>query len=404
MTYHENAIFRHREDRDIIPGSGTGDGVSSLSNPVSSAPKMNLEQSLKKPVPLRLLAIPNTRQEGRFAEYSPGSDPDPEREYAILWRGGVRKILYDLNPFPLNPLAGMPVFYAGLDLARALRILLFERQADIVMCIFENTAFFLVLLRALFRFKPRILLLEVSARGWKPRDIILDFVVPRVDHIIALTEHSRAYVESSYRVKAPVEVLGPGIDESFFKPVPRETEACILAVGDDISRDFATLLDAVGSLPCSVILKTRRPVEVPQEMRGRVRIIRERLSYAQLRDLYAAARLVCLPLTRTDNPGGISSLLEAMAMGKPVIASDHGTTRDHVVDGEHGLIVPPGDPKALESAIRRILGDPEWGEAMGARARARIEADMSMSVRGRKLARLLRRLAGKPNWPETDQA
>jgi glycosyltransferase involved in cell wall biosynthesis len=49
--------------------------------------------------------------------------------------------------------------------------------------------------------------------------------------------------------------------------------------------------------------------------------------------------------------------LEAAAVGRPVIASAIGGLEDVVVDGETGLMVPPGDGAALGAAIRRLLGD-----------------------------------------------
>jgi glycosyltransferase involved in cell wall biosynthesis len=63
--------------------------------------------------------------------------------------------------------------------------------------------------------------------------------------------------------------------------------------------------------------------------------------------------------------------LEAAAAGKPTIASRIGGLQDSVVDGETGFLVPPGDRPALAQAMRRLIGDPELREHMGAAANAR---------------------------------
>jgi glycosyltransferase involved in cell wall biosynthesis len=68
-------------------------------------------------------------------------------------------------------------------------------------------------------------------------------------------------------------------------------------------------------------------------------------------------------------PFGIVAL-EAAAAGKPVIASAIGGLRDVVVDGETGVLVPPGDRDALGSALERMIADPEMRVRMG-RAAAR---------------------------------
>ncbi|MBE3561716.1 MAG: glycosyltransferase family 4 protein [Ktedonobacteraceae bacterium] len=64
--------------------------------------------------------------------------------------------------------------------------------------------------------------------------------------------------------------------------------------------------------------------------------------------------------------------MEAMAMGRPVIASRIGGLPDIVVDGETGLIVPPGDAQKLRDAIQYLLDNPEQRACMGAAAKQRV--------------------------------
>ena len=71
--------------------------------------------------------------------------------------------------------------------------------------------------------------------------------------------------------------------------------------------------------------------------------------------------------------GGLTALLEAMAMGKAVVATDRAILRDYVDDGVEALIVPPEDPSALRGAIERVLGDDELATRLGAAARSRVE-------------------------------
>jgi len=66
-------------------------------------------------------------------------------------------------------------------------------------------------------------------------------------------------------------------------------------------------------------------------------------------------------------------ILESMAAGTPVIASDLAPVRELVAHSEHGLLVRPGRPELLARAMRRLADDPAAREAMGKRARARIE-------------------------------
>jgi glycosyltransferase involved in cell wall biosynthesis len=71
---------------------------------------------------------------------------------------------------------------------------------------------------------------------------------------------------------------------------------------------------------------------------------------------------------------------EAMAARKPVVVSALGGLLDQVVDGETGLLVPPGDSSALASAIRRLAGDAELRASMGIAARARFDSEFRSDV------------------------
>ena len=59
------------------------------------------------------------------------------------------------------------------------------------------------------------------------------------------------------------------------------------------------------------------------------------------------------------------SLLEAMALGRPVVATDVGGTAEIVRDGETGFLVPPGDRAALTRALLELAADPGRAAAMG---------------------------------------
>lgn len=72
--------------------------------------------------------------------------------------------------------------------------------------------------------------------------------------------------------------------------------------------------------------------------------------------------------------------LEAMMMGKPVIASSIGGLADIVVDGETGCLVPPGDPHELGKALQSLLGDLVQREHMGKMAKQRVAEFQAKSV------------------------
>ncbi|GAB4326559.1 MAG: glycosyltransferase family 4 protein [Candidatus Sumerlaeia bacterium] len=100
--------------------------------------------------------------------------------------------------------------------------------------------------------------------------------------------------------------------------------------------------------------------------------VRDRTHFAGLRrdvpELLALSTVYTLPSWREGMP---RSIIEAMAMARPVVATNIRGCREEVVDGETGWLVPPRDAVALGAALVRILDDPERARAMGEAGRRR---------------------------------
>jgi glycosyltransferase involved in cell wall biosynthesis len=96
-----------------------------------------------------------------------------------------------------------------------------------------------------------------------------------------------------------------------------------------------------------------------------------------LETVLGAADVVVVPSTQPDPLP--NAALEAAAAGCPVVAADHGGLPEIVRDGETGLLVPPGDHRALAAALGRLAADPGVAEQLGAAAaydvRGRFSAD-----------------------------
>ncbi len=95
------------------------------------------------------------------------------------------------------------------------------------------------------------------------------------------------------------------------------------------------------------------------------------------------------------------AVVEAMASGRPVVASATGGITEIVVPGETGLLVPPGDAAALAGAIRHLLSHPDQAHAMGARGRQLVREKFSIDTAVQRHQQLYeslwkRRLEGVP--------
>jgi glycosyltransferase involved in cell wall biosynthesis len=97
---------------------------------------------------------------------------------------------------------------------------------------------------------------------------------------------------------------------------------------------------------------------------------------ADMQAVYTASQIVTLPSRHEGVP---TSLLEAAASGRPLVASDIPGCRAIVIHGKTGLLVPPGDVAALADALVRLIGDKELRGRMGAAGRELVSKKFTQS-------------------------
>jgi glycosyltransferase involved in cell wall biosynthesis len=105
--------------------------------------------------------------------------------------------------------------------------------------------------------------------------------------------------------------------------------------------------------------------------------------------MLARLDVCCFPST---SPGVPTSLLEAAALGRPIVATAVPGVADLYRDGEEVVLVPPGDASALAEAVLGLLGDPERARRMGEAARLRTIDEYSLSGAVRRYLDLYRSL------------
>lgn len=119
----------------------------------------------------------------------------------------------------------------------------------------------------------------------------------------------------------------------------------------------------VGSGSETLIAELRREITA-LGLEGRVAFTGSR------RDIPAILAAADLAISASTQPEAFGrAAIEAQAMGTPVIATDHGGSRETVLPGETGWLVAPGDPSAMAAALEEALADPARLKAMGERGR-----------------------------------
>ncbi len=200
-----------------------------------------------------------------------------------------------------------------------------------------------------------------------------------VDAFIALS--SVVATKTGLPERSPYVVIPNFIPDDLvvnrFTPTP---DGPIVFVGL-LSRDkgIEVLLEAhrmLGGLR-RLVLAGRELDDTPLDLSGDVEL-RGLLDHPSVIDLMQTASVVVVPSIVQDCCPTV--VLEAMAVGRPVVASDSGGIVDLVDDGVTGLLVPPGDPVALSEALAKIIDDPQRASAMGQTALMRARSFTASAV------------------------
>lgn len=217
---------------------------------------------------------------------------------------------------------------------------------------------------------------------------------------------SVAHELSDYGINpASVEVLGNGVDTAMFAPASAKLDASpyVFAVGRlGLRKGFEDLIECA-RLVIRQVPDVRFQIAGtgPLEKSLRAQIARAGLSTQvellghisdrqQIIRLYQQAAVFVHPAHYEGLP---TVLLEAMACGRPVVATAVSGALDVVHPEENGLLVPPHNPAEMAAAILRLLSHPELANCLGQAARRTVETQYSWDTVSARYAQLYRQLA-----------
>jgi alpha-maltose-1-phosphate synthase len=218
--------------------------------------------------------------------------------------------------------------------------------------------------------------------------------------VVASTVALQSFAEYGYEKKAVMVKVG--VDAGMFSPrvrianTPPKTFRVCCVGRVEFAKGVAYLLEAWNRLrlPHAELVLVG---EVKPQMKSLLQGCAERgvrlagvLPQSEVARCYQESDAFVLP---SLHEGFGLVLLEAMASGLPVVATDRTGAKDCIADGKEGLIVPARDAAALANAILWCYEHPEERAAMGRAARARIESEFTLEHYNERVIALYRNLA-----------
>jgi glycosyltransferase involved in cell wall biosynthesis len=270
------------------------------------------------------------------------------------------------------------------------------RTADVILCWDESTGIPTALL-GVGRGQPLVMgaqrLTDVAPeRQWLQR--AASAAVQRCAAVFVQAEAQRPAMSELFGIQR-VEFVPFGVDPEWFRPRPGlVVPDRVVSVGHDSHRDHDTLLAAMRIVremrPAAHLeLATMADVSLAPPL-GRL----HRGSLGPDRQwFYPQAAVVAVAARPNIHGSGMSVVTEAMACGRPYVVTSSPGLAGYVEHGKHGLVVPPGNPEAMATAILELLFNPEQADALGCAGREEVERRLNTREQARVLAELIHRRA-----------
>jgi glycosyltransferase involved in cell wall biosynthesis len=275
----------------------------------------------------------------------------------------------------------------GGDFASVLASLRTANGADVVFSTMDSVGLPLVLLKRMGLLRPPLVYAAIGLpeRLARLRGRVMHRLYAsafrRAHTIVVYAESERDRLRAWFGSDVPHVVFVPfGVDVEAFAPQMRGSGTVdVVSVGADPRRDFELLLTIAArrrDLSFHVVAAKDRASSLQSTPNVTVE---SDLPLEGVRERLAAARVVALPVQPNSYSGATTVLLQAMALGKPVVVSrTDAVARGYgLVDRVNCRLVEPGDVDAFETALVETLTGADATVSLGLRARESVERDYS---------------------------
>lgn len=269
---------------------------------------------------------------------------------------------------------------------------------DIIIATTNGFGFALGLGKRFGLIRSQVLLLAMGLLPHKHslyQKTLIGWATSKLD-IATISKEEQGFLEGIFPSRS-IHYVTFGVDTQFWHPANGPTtKNYVLSIGNDLNRDWDTLIEAWRPDYPNLKIITKHKIETSQD---NIKVIAgdwrsQTLSDADIRSLYHGARCVVVPCKPTIQPAGQSVCLQAMACGKAVVMADIAGLWDRakLKDGESVLLVHPEDVSSYRSAIERLLDDSALAAKLEVKAREVVEEHFSSRCMANDLTALINKL------------
>ncbi len=288
-----------------------------------------------------------------------------------------------------------------LDLLAASQTVRHINEYNLILSTSEKLAIpTAALLKLKHKTTPHIVIAHKLSSGFKTKLFRLWPLQKYFNHVITVSRAQANYAVRHLGLSPNhVHSLFDKVDHQFFKPQQVVPEDFILTVGME-QRDYQTLIQATQDTRIRLVILANSRWSSNKNRLPRAEnayYLTTHLPYHQLRDLYAKAKLVVLPLENVDYAAGVNTALEAMAMGKPLIASQTKGITEYLRHDETAWSVEPGNVRAMRDGILHLWHNAKDQIRLGDNARQAVEERMNLEIYVDNIAAIIQKATGSSN-------
>ena len=272
-----------------------------------------------------------------------------------------------------------------------------RRSYDQMLVLSEDMGFVLAATLRLFGWRGRLNIIVHAGHGARRRlffkltesKIVQNYMVYCERQRQVLIDEAGIAPEKVFTLLNPVDTVF--FDPKLCEPSDEADSGYIFSCGLE-NRDYTTLVKAAEASDLKFVVQATGYFEENLDALDRLENLelrQERVSFERLRQMYQNSAFVVVPLNPVDYAAGVNGILEAMAMGKAVIAMQSPGLKEYI-EVEGVRVVPAGDADLLLQAMKDLKASPDLCREMGAINRAWVEANCEVSDYADRVERLMR--------------
>jgi len=281
-----------------------------------------------------------------------------------VWKNTVSTICReDESPDDLSPFR------------QACRLLKLRSQFDVVVTMGPRPSLIYGMICGLLHLPSKQIMTEVfldtrrpKALSWRIKTALFRWIAQRSIGILTNSSAEVGFIASRFGISKNKLRFVPMHTTIADPEASPENEGFVLSVGRTF-RDLDTLLQAAPEFGAPLVLILGKTDSLPSHLPNSVQVLRD-IPLEEVHAQMRRAAVVVIPLLPAERSTGQVVLFEAMALGKPVVATRVTGTADYIRNGENGVFVAPGDAPELARAVQEILRDSAQAERLSRQALA----------------------------------